>query len=157
MFTNNMVFKENIPRSFFGDGVNKLWVFIDSSSKLRKRPLQNLQVNVSNKDFAGNHGMTSVVGETIVGERRDAVNVMFEYNVGTYDTIRFQTGTGDIAHSNSKAVLKTGVGVGKFELRSKDPVRYVTGHERECRKRLLQRWLRAIWIQKSESQRWRNG
>lgn len=36
--TNSMYFLENIPRNFSGDGKDKLWVFIDNKSKIRKRP-----------------------------------------------------------------------------------------------------------------------
>jgi len=35
---NNMWFKEFIPRIFKGNGVTRLWVFIDNRNKLRKRP-----------------------------------------------------------------------------------------------------------------------
>ena len=35
---NNMWFLEKVPRSFVGDGTSKLWVFIDNTAKLRKRP-----------------------------------------------------------------------------------------------------------------------
>lgn len=83
----------------------------------------------ASSDFQGKEGMNTIVGEAIVGQRSDFVNILFEYNVGTYDTYQTLTGTGSLSHSNAKAVLGTGVGIGKALLRSKDPVRYVTGHE----------------------------
>lgn len=36
---NNMYFLENNPRQFIGNGVSKLWVYIDNASKLRKRAI----------------------------------------------------------------------------------------------------------------------
>ncbi len=36
---NNMYLLEFIPREFTGDGVSRLWAFIDNKSKLRKRPI----------------------------------------------------------------------------------------------------------------------
>lgn len=85
--------------------------------------------SVATTDYSNKAGMNTIVGETIVGKRTDFVNILFEYNVGTYDTYRTLTGTGALSHSNSKAVLESGTGIGKAFIRSKDPVRYVTGHE----------------------------
>lgn len=38
---NNMHFLQFVPRDFTGNGIDKLWVFIDSKSKFRKRPSIN--------------------------------------------------------------------------------------------------------------------
>ena len=86
-------------------------------------------LNVKSIDFAQKQAMNSVVGEIIVGERSDNVNVMFEYNIATADTYQVQSGTGNISHGNARAILGTGTGVGRYEIISKDFVRYVTGHE----------------------------
>ncbi len=126
---NNMVFKKLIPRNFIGDGISNLWVFIDNKNKLRKRQLTTPDIQVESSDFAGNESMNSIVGETITAERTDNVNVMFEYNIGTYDTIQETIGDASLTHSDAKAQLNIGTGVGLQYLRSKEVVRYVTGHE----------------------------
>jgi hypothetical protein len=81
------------------------------------------------KDFQDNEAMNSIIGESIVAERTDNVNVMFEYNISDYDTIALETGTGILDHNNAVASVKSGVGIGRAKLRSKEVVRYVTGHE----------------------------
>lgn len=80
-------------------------------------------------DFQGNQSMNSVVGEQITAERTDQLNVMFQYNVQTYDTRREITGTGSITHQDAKAQIHTGTGIGSSYLESKEIVRYFTGHE----------------------------
>ncbi len=126
---NNMVFKKLIPRNFIGDNISSLWVFIDNKTRIRKRHLITPDIQVESSDFAGNESMNSIVGETITAERTDNVNVMFEYNIGTYDTIQETIGDASLTHSDAKAQLNIGNGVGLQYLRSKEVVRYVTGHE----------------------------
>jgi len=126
---NKMEFLKNIPRSFEGSGVNKLWVLINNKSLVVRRPIFNPPINVSSTDFAGNTGLNTVIGESIVGEITDDFNVMFEYNVGTYDTDRIVTGTGSITHADAKAQMRTGAGIGSTTLSSKDPLNYRTGHQ----------------------------
>ncbi len=48
---NNMWFKEFEPRDFSGDRTNKLWVFIDKSNKLRKRPSVKIQDSLSTENL----------------------------------------------------------------------------------------------------------
>ena len=89
----------------------------------------SLATQSSGKDFASKQAMNTIVGETIVGERTDWVNVALEYNISDKDVVQTSSGTGVLTHSNAKAQLGTGTGIGKFTLRSLDPVRYITGHE----------------------------
>ena len=89
-------------------------------------------VQLTNKDYAGKQGMNTVTGETIVGQRTDFVNVMFQYNISTFDTILDETGTGNATHSNAVASINSGTGIGRCKLRSRDAVRYITGHEMNC-------------------------
>lgn len=91
-----------------------------------------LAVQNTNRDYAGKQSMNTVVGETIIGERTDFINVMFQYNISTFDTILTKTGTGLESQSNAVASFNVGTGVGRCKIRSRDAVRYVTGHEMNC-------------------------
>lgn len=80
-------------------------------------------------DQNGNQSFNTVIGEQVIAEKQDFVNVMFQYNVSDYDVKSEITGTGSITHENAKAQLHTGTGIGKAVIYSRDVVRYTTGHE----------------------------
>lgn len=81
------------------------------------------------KDVNGNRAYNTITGERIVSEKQDLVNVKFQFNVSDYDVYKEISGTGSITHSNAKSQLRTGTGVGKAIIYSKDFLRYATGHE----------------------------
>lgn len=89
-------------------------------------------ISGANEDFLGNKPMNTIVGEQIVAERTDFVNIMFQYNISDIDVITINSGTGNTTHDNAKALVNTGLGVGRSKLKSKQAVRYITGHEVNC-------------------------
>lgn len=105
-------------------GFNK--VLVDTAKYLKKIGFYQL------KDYANKQSMNTVTGEQIIAERTDFVNVSFQYNLQTYDILTATTGTGTLSHANAKAQLLCGTGIGRAEIESKDPIRYVTGHEVSC-------------------------
>jgi len=46
--TLSMYFLENIPRDFQGDGVEKLWIYIDKNDIVRKRPYTPMRLHDAN-------------------------------------------------------------------------------------------------------------
>lgn len=110
----------------YSNSYDNLYAFISSEDELNA----DISNSVSDKDFQSKQSMNSIIGETIVGEKTDYVNVMFQYNVSDYETNTITNGTDfEITHNNAKAILNTGNGIGYTKLESKDPVRYSTGHE----------------------------
>lgn len=86
-------------------------------------------------DAMGRQSFNSTFGEKVVGTRQNNINIPFirnNGNIGTEEALKstnyFSSGTGDQEHENETAYVKTGVGIGYAEIRSKNTNRYVTGH-----------------------------
>lgn len=64
---DNMWFREFVPRNFNGDSISNLWVFIDNTAKLRKRPI-----------VSSGGGGSSITGKDIVDAfRKEGVIGLF--------------------------------------------------------------------------------
>lgn len=119
--------KENF-KNIIADNVNNLYAFIHKNVILMSRSTY-IENQSATLDFSGKQSMNTILGERVVGERTDGVNVMFQYNVSSYDTVSVLTGTASLSHETSKAVIGTGVGISRSALSSRDSIRYLPGHE----------------------------
>ena len=93
--TLSMYFLENIPRDFQGDGVEKLWVFIDNKDIVRKRPYTPMRLH----DAGGNpidshHGALDIHDADV---HNVPFNEFFHEHTGVETTIAVAVTKGDTA------------------------------------------------------------
>lgn len=126
--TNSMYFLKNIPRTFSGDGSDKLWVFIDKKVILRKRPQSGNKKIITSSD--GTENFIFPFGEQLAGKKHDDLSIQFQYNYLDYQfDVRTEavTGDGTAGAANSMGFVSSAV-LGTSILVSKDSIRYRPGH-----------------------------
>jgi len=79
-------------------------------------------------DYAGHKAGYTMFGEGMVAEVTNQVNVQFQYSISNIDTTSTITGTGSTSHTQGIASIHTGTGVGSAAVKTRDSIRYVTGH-----------------------------
>lgn len=93
-------------------------------------PLRKTGFSKVRLDNAGRDSQNTVFGEHIVANRRPKINVKFNYNVATYDTVTTVANNGTVTHSGDVAVISSSTTTnGSAILESKEVVQYITGQE----------------------------
>lgn len=91
--TDSMYFKEQIPRSFYGDGTSSLWVFIDENAKIRKRPYTPTRLHDADGNPIGSLNGAIDIHDADVHDL--PVNEYFHRHTGIETTLAIDSLAGD--------------------------------------------------------------
>lgn len=108
-----------------------VWALANTTSQKAVVTEQNQARNMLT-DWQDRSVRISQKGEMLTGSYVDDVDVNFQYNVRSAETVTTTTGTGVVSHpgaAGSYAELSPGTGVGSAQLTSRAAVRYRGGHE----------------------------
>jgi len=128
--TNSMYFLKNTPRDFIGNGTDRLWIFIDNKSKVRKRSIINKTISTIT-DAAGRSNSIGVFGEQWATDIKNDILAQFSYGKSNRDLKNENIiGTGTVTIQNDNLLTaSTGIDIdGSAEIESFNSIRYRPGH-----------------------------